>query len=123
VVLIDTSSWIDALRTRGRAEVRKRVDQLIQSGEACWCDAVRLELWNGRGGEQEQKRLRDFDEVLPLLSTNEEVWERSLELSQKARTQGLTMPAIDLLIAACAFHHGVKIESVDEHFQQLEKWR
>jgi predicted nucleic acid-binding protein len=123
VVLIDTSSWVDALRTRGRADVRQRVDALIQSGEACWCEAIRLELWNGRGGEQEQRKLRDFDEVMPVLPINDAVWELSLKLAQNARTQGLTMPAIDLLIAACAFHHGAKIESADEHFQHLEKWR
>jgi predicted nucleic acid-binding protein len=123
VVLVDTSSWVDALRRQGRADVRRRVNLLLQSGEACWCDAVRLELWNGRGGEQEQKKLRDFDEVLPRLPINEEVWERSLELSRSCRSHGLRVPAIDLLIAACAFHHSVKIESADNHFQQLEKWR
>lgn len=123
MVLIDTSSWVEALRTRGRADVRQRVYVLIQTGEACWCNAVRLELWNGRGGEQEQKKLHDFDEVVPVLPIDGAVWERSFRLAQQARTQGLTVPAMDLLIAACAYYHGVRIESADEHFQHLEKWR
>ena len=51
LTLIDTSSWIEALRRSGRAEVRERVARLMSEGRAAWCDLVALELWNGaRGG-------------------------------------------------------------------------
>ena len=48
--LIDTSSWIDALRRDGDPQIRARVVALMASGEAAWCDLVRLELWNGLRG-------------------------------------------------------------------------
>jgi predicted nucleic acid-binding protein len=82
-----------------------------------------LELWNGCGGDQEQKKLREFDVLVPALTINDTVWELSLKLGRNARTRGITVPAIDLLIAACAFYHDAEIESVDAHFQRLSKWR
>jgi len=56
VRLIDTSSWIDAMRRDGDPAVRARVLALMQSGEAAWCDMVRLELWNGLRGAAERRR-------------------------------------------------------------------
>jgi hypothetical protein len=32
---------------RGPGVLRERVNALLQSGEAAWCPAVRLELWRG----------------------------------------------------------------------------
>ena len=52
MILVDSSSWIHFLRPDGDAVVRARVSQALREGEACWCDMVRLELWNGAGGER-----------------------------------------------------------------------
>ncbi|MGH7214193.1 MAG: PIN domain-containing protein [Tepidisphaeraceae bacterium] len=118
-VLVDTSSWVETLRAKGRPEVRERVERLVKSGQAVWCDAVRLELWNGRSGVAEQKALAEFDEILPRLAIDDAVWSAGVTLARRARTEGLTVPAIDLLIAACAFRHRAAIESCDEHFKRL----
>ena len=55
VVLVDTSSWIEALRSSGRADVRERVRVLLLNGLAAWCDMVAVELWNGARGDYEKK--------------------------------------------------------------------
>ena len=88
-------------------------------GEASWCPVVRLELWNGAGGDQEKKVLRDFERVLPELSINHEVWQLAYHLARKARAAGVTVPATDILIAACATHHGARLESADADFDAL----
>ena len=82
---------------------------------------IRLELWNGARGENEKRALREFEGVLPDLEVGPEVWEVASDLARRARAAGLTVPAADLLIVACARHHGVEIESLDAHFAELEK--
>lgn len=117
--LIDTSSWIEALRPKGRAEIKERVHALLNDGRACWCDAVRIELWNSRTSEQESKLLRAFDEDLPNLPIDEKVWTGAIRLAQVARSEGITVPAMDLLIFECARQNEVSIESADQHFRAL----
>jgi len=119
--LIDSSSWVHALRESGNEVVRQRVARLMDLGEATWCEAIRLELWNGARGHAEQSRLKDFDAELPRLPIDEPTWELACSIARKARQAGLTIPAIDLLIFACARRHGAAIEHSDEHFKHLEK--
>ena len=59
--LIDTSSWVDALRRDGDPEIKARVVALMRGGTAAWCDMVRLELWNGLRGVAERKQMEEFD--------------------------------------------------------------
>ena len=82
---------------------------------------IRLELWNGARGESEKRALREFELVLPELEVTPEVWAAASDLARRARVAGLTVPAADILIVACARHHEVKIESIDAHFSQLAK--
>jgi len=119
--LVDTSSWIHSLRPDGDAAVRRRVESLVRSGEACWCPMVRLELWNGARGKHESRVLRDLEERLQELEIGPEVWETARDLALKARGGGFTIPATDILIAACARRHGAGIEHADEHFDMLAK--
>lgn len=121
MILIDTSSWIEALRERGNVEVRRRLHDHVHGGRACWTAVVRLELWNGARGDREKRALREFEEVLPELEMAAEVWDIACDLARRSRAAGLTVPVTDLLIAACARHHGVEIDSTDAHFAELEK--
>jgi predicted nucleic acid-binding protein len=123
VVIIDTSAWVEMLRSAGRADVRDRVNAHLIAGVACTVPVIRLELWNGARGDREKRALREFDETLPELEMNAEVWGEARELARLARSAGLILPATDILIAACARHHGATIEAVDLHFAELEKLR
>jgi predicted nucleic acid-binding protein len=119
MVLVDTSSWIQFLRPDGDAEVAARVQGLLRAGSACWCPLVRLELWNGAGGEREKKVLRDFERWVPELSITPEVWKDACSLARKCRSAAVTAPASDLLVAACARHHGVRLEHSDGDFDRI----
>jgi predicted nucleic acid-binding protein len=121
LILVDSSSWIHLLRPSGDPVVRERVQRVLEAGEACWCPLVRLELWNGAGGSHEKKVLRDFERVLPELAIDDMVWRRAYELARHARASGVSVPATDLLIAACARRHGAEIEHSDSDFALLSK--
>lgn len=114
--LVDTSSWIHSLRPGGDPAVTQRVRDLLESGQAAWCPMVRLELWNGARGTHEMRVLRDMGHALPELEITPPVWEQACDLARKARAGGHTVPATDILVAACARYHAVGIEHADIHF-------
>ena len=94
----------------------------MQSGEAYWCPFIQLELWNGAGGNQEKKVLRDFAQVLPELPITDGVWQTAYNLARKARERGITIPARDLVIAACAQYHEASLETADSDFARLQEF-
>jgi predicted nucleic acid-binding protein len=119
VILVDSSSWIHFLRPNGDPVVRARVRAALVNGDACWCPLVRLELWNGAAGDRDRKILRDFEAVLPELTIDDDVWASAYELARRARAAGVSVPATDLLIAACAQRHGVALDTADSDFKRL----
>ena len=121
MVLVDTSSWVETLRESGKTDVRDRVVAFVVSGEAVWCDPVRLELWHGARGHEEKRRLEEMDRTLLSLPIDQPVWDLSMNMARRARSGGVTVPPMDLLIAACARRHQADLEAVDRHFQRLMK--
>lgn len=72
-----------------------------------------------RATGQERKVLRNFARVLPELPIDDAVWRAAYDLSRRARPQGITVPATDVVIAACARRHGAVLESADTDFDLL----
>ena len=89
------------------------------AGDACWCPIVQLELWNGARGGSEQRALRRFTVVLPDLPLDAKVWSAAYDLARRARSRGVTAPAADIVVAACAHRHGAALESADKDFELL----
>ena len=119
MILVDTSSWIHLLRPDGDKVVRGRVERALADGDACWCPLVRLELWNGASGDRDRKVLREFEAVLIELPITVDVWALAYELARKTRAKGVSVPATDILIAACARQHRATLESSDADFVVL----
>ena len=119
MILVDSSSWIHFLRPNGDPKVRSRVEAALTSGEACWCPLVRLELWNGAAGDRDRKSLRDFEDVLLEIAIDDDVWASAYELARRARSAGVSVPATDILIVACARRHGADLETADSDFERL----
>ena len=119
MILVDTSSWIHFLRPDGDIAVRARVSAALEAGVACWCPMVRLELWNGAQGDREKRVLREFERLIPALPMTVEVWNLADERARRCRKAGVTVPATDLLIDACAVHHGATLEHADSDFDAI----
>src|SRR5437762_3431771 len=117
-VLVDSSSWIHMLRADGDGDVRALVETLLEAGSACWCPLVRLELWNG-AGERDRKTLVDFERNLTQLPITDDVWSLAHTMAQKARKAGVTVPASNIVIVACARFHKAAIEHSDSDFDRL----
>ena len=120
-VLVDSSLWVHQLRKSGDRRKRDRVNALLESGEAAWCPAVRLELWRGVTNDAERKTLRRYEALLPDYEISAEVWNRSIRLADRGRASGVTVPLSDLLIFACAKVHGLEVVHDDSHFDEIAK--
>jgi predicted nucleic acid-binding protein len=59
------------------------------------------------------------EQTLPELPITDDVWAAACGLASRCRKAGKTAPALDVLIAACARHHGVEVEHADSHFDFL----
>jgi len=121
IVLIDTSSWIEALRSTGNRDVRERVFKLMIDGRASWCDMVAVELWNGARGDYEKQKLAELEKEITCLQTTPAVWAAARKLAKKSRQVGQTVPSADLVITACALVHNAGIEHCDAHIDVLLK--
>ena len=120
-VLVDSSLWVHQLRKSGDPAKRDRVNALLESGEAAWCPPVRLELWRGVTNDAERKTLRRYEALLPDYEISPEVWNRSIQLADRARASGVTVPLADLLILACAKIYGLDVAHDDTHFDALSR--
>ncbi len=116
--LVDTSSWIEYLRDR-ESEAGDRVELLVLSGEAAWCDMTLVELWHGVRGAREKRELTEMEKEINRLPVEGPVWRLASRLALRCREKGLTVPISDLVIAACAVHHGLDLEYCDRHFDDL----
>jgi predicted nucleic acid-binding protein len=120
-VLVDSSLWVHQLRKSGDPAKRDRVNALLENGEAAWCPVVRLELWRGVTNDAERKTLRRYEALLPDYEISAEVWTRSMQLADRARSSGVTVPLADFLIFACAETHALEVAHDDSHFDTLKK--
>jgi predicted nucleic acid-binding protein len=120
-VLVDSSLWVHQLRKSGDAAKRDRVNALLENGEAAWCPVVRLELWRGVTNDAERKTLRRYEALLHDYEISTDVWTLSIQLADRARASGVTVPLADLLIFACAKIHGLEVAHDDTHFDELLK--
>jgi len=113
--LVDTSAWVEYLRS-GHGEIAEKVESLVLSDDAAWCDMVLLELRNGARGQEEKSKLAELSAAAPRLETTSEVWELAHRLAVRSRDKGKTVPPADVLIAACATYYKVELEHQDGHF-------
>lgn len=120
MVLVDSSVWIEALRRKGRLDVKVALEALLEAYEAQWCAPVRLEVLGGARAT-ERTRLGLHFSIIPYRRCSEEDWERAIALAWKLRDRGLSVPWLDVLIAAIALHDTVRLYSIDNHFEEISR--
>jgi predicted nucleic acid-binding protein len=53
------------------------------------------------------------------LAIDDDVWTGAYEFARRARSAEVSVPATDILIAACARRHGADLETADSDFDGL----
>ncbi len=120
MVLVDSSAWIESLRRNGDMRVKLAIEGLLEAYEAQWCSPVRLEVLGGARLEERAHLGKRFS-VIPYRQCREEDWDRAVALAWRLRGKGLTVPWLDVLIAAIAIHDGARLYAIDAHFQEIAR--
>ena len=119
LVVIDSSAWIFALRPRPHPVVLARVDDLLRVGNGATVPPVRVELLGGARTAQERDRLGLRLDALLTIPFVDADWETATDWSFDLRRQGVTVPTLDLLIAAPVARVGALLLHADAHFDML----
>jgi predicted nucleic acid-binding protein len=119
MILIDTSAWIASFKKTGNDELKQFMKQTIVSGLAVTTPIVILELLQGCRSVGERDALKIKLESLDILSITFSVWEQAYELGFSLRRKGITIPTVDLIIAALAIEHKSLLVHHDEHYEMI----
>jgi predicted nucleic acid-binding protein len=121
MVLIDTSAWIEAIRTKGDVSLKQKVLLALENGEARITEPVLVELFHGATNGKEIIFLREIQDSVPLLSCTSLVYEKAIEVAQGSRKKGITISSMDLLIYSVSKIYKTKLLHRDRHFELLDK--
>lgn len=119
MIVVDTSVWVEALRSRETAAAAT-LGRLLDSGEAALCAPVRVELLAG-ASERDHVRLRIALSALPLLFPEPRTWARIDDWLGVARAAGERFGFADLLIAAVAADNDAPVWSLDADFGRMAR--
>ena len=119
MILIDTSAWISSFKKAGNVELKEFMRQAIVSGLAVTSPVIILELLQGCRSVGERDALKIRLESLDILSITLSVWEQAYELGFSLRRKGLTIPTVDLIIAALAIENETLLLHYDEHYKMI----
>lgn len=118
MVLVDSSVWIEGFRRQGSLEVKVALEGLLEAYEAQWCSPVRLEVLGGARASERARLGRHFA-VIPYRVCTEKDWDRAVALAWRIRDRGLTIPWLDVVIAALALHDEVRLFTIGAHFRDV----
>jgi len=116
-VLVDSNVYIGLLR-RSMDPV-KVLGEWIGEGDLATCGMVRLEVERGLKVEKTRRSLGAFFNVLINVPTSHKVWEEATTLAWTLDRCGITLPAQDILVAACAKTLGAAVLTDDAHFNEI----
>ena len=118
-VLVDTSAWILALKKGPAVRARGVIDGLLAGGRIAIIPVIRLELLGGTKSQVEFQRLDRRLGALHQLPLAQSEWDESAGLAFKLRRMGMTIPYIDIIIAAVVILHGLLLIHADRHFDLI----
>jgi predicted nucleic acid-binding protein len=116
--LIDTSLWIDLTRARSPRTLKDFIAPFVDAPDASLAEPIVFELLRN-ANDLEASQLAGHFENLPRLADPEDLWRRAAELGQNCRKNGITVGALDLLIAHVAIHYGAELVTFDSDFQSI----
>jgi predicted nucleic acid-binding protein len=121
VIIVDTSVWVAALRSRSSPEAAQ-LTSLLDADEVALPVPVRLELLAG-ASRRDLAPLKRALSALPLLYPTDETWQLVDTWIDRASTAGQRLGITDLVIGALASETGGLVWSLDADFARLRRLR
>ncbi|MCC5950314.1 MAG: PIN domain nuclease [Nitriliruptoraceae bacterium] len=120
-VLVDTSAWIEYLRSTGSPHHIYIRDAILADSPIAWTEPILYELIAGARSPRRAAGLRALLLRGPILAVEGlQDWEAAAQLYRSARSKGLTVrSSIDCLITAVAVRTGSPVLARDRGFEAL----
>ncbi len=119
MIFVDTSVWVEALRS-GDGALAVHLTDLLDSGDVALSAPVRIEILIG-ASNRDNARLRHVLPALPVFFPIEQTWTRIDEWLERARTAGERFGFADVLIAAIAADQHGQGWSLDSDFLRMAR--
>ncbi|MEK7825127.1 MAG: PIN domain-containing protein [Nitrospirota bacterium] len=122
LVLVDTSAWICFFARRGFPEIKEAVTRFLDENRVAIAGPVIIELIQGCRDETEKKEMEECLRGLHHLAIMDEHWHQAARLAFDLRRKGVTVSAIDVLIAATAMTYHCLLLHQDQDYDLMVKY-
>ncbi len=122
MILIDSSAWIEYYRPDGLAEIKEAVSLAIQENTAAVNGIVKVEILVFSSNKGDYKKLLSDFASFHWLELKQDVFDLASEMGMELRRKGITIPATDLIIAACARVNNTSLIHFDNHFEKIAQF-
>jgi predicted nucleic acid-binding protein len=121
MVVVDTSIWIEFLQNKD-SEAAIILTALIKPrNKVVLCGIVLQEILQGIRSSKSYENTRDTLLKFPFIGTDRETWLLAASLYRKLRANGVTLPSVDVTIAAIAIRNRLPLLTRDKHFLTVEQ--
>jgi len=120
-VLVDTSAWISFFAKSGYPEIKELLKSLLDEDRVATAGPIVLEILQGCRSVKERQRMEELFRALHWLITEEHHWYQAGQTAFALRRQGITVSAVDALIATLAESHGCPLLHRDTDFKHIAR--
>ncbi len=117
--LVDTSTWIYALKPSSDDELRNKIRSHISKDEIVTTPLIILELLTGAKTKKEYDNLKKELEALLQIHPDDALWDKIYEAGFQLCRKGITVPVVDLIIALTASQNNCILIHHDHHYKLL----
>jgi predicted nucleic acid-binding protein len=121
MVLVDTSVWIDFFQLPATPAAMELETLIKDHNRVVLCGIVLQEVLQGIRSEKSYQLVRERLLKFPYIPDNPETWLLAAELYRQLRLKGITLPSVDVTIAALAIQNDLVLFSRDSHFETVAK--
>lgn len=120
VYLVDTSAWILSFKREEKGTRAQLLKDEIEKGNVATTKIIILELLTGAKNKEEFKKLKERLESLIVLEMTNTMWVKSYKNGFELKKRGITIPAIDIIIATLAKENNLILLHHDNHFELIK---
>ena len=119
LVLVDTSAWICFFDRKGFTDLKETIATLLDEGRVAIAGPILVELLQGARTMGEKQTLERSSRGLQWLRIEDGHWQKAADLSFALRRKGITISAVEGLIAAVAISYHCRLLHQDSDFERI----
>lgn len=118
MLLVDTSIWIDFLRSAA-SPIDQALQDKIREDQVRTCGIILTELYQGSRSQKELLDLENQLAVVPVLKEKTETFKAAGRMACMINRRGPKISTVDAIIAQVAIENQLPLWSLDKHFKLI----